>query len=90
MNAELGRVSKRIAEAITEYVQNALERRVPFSAQNVRAHVEFMCGRTAPGSADRVMRSLRQAGVINYRCVDRAQSLYEALPLAPQKPQAAA
>ena len=39
---------------------------------------------TAPASADRVMRNLKKAGKINYEVVNRAKSLYVALPLEEQ------
>jgi hypothetical protein len=43
----------------------------------------------APGSADRVMRALRQDGIINYKCLRRSESLYRILParFAVEKPR---
>jgi hypothetical protein len=52
-----------------------------FTANELRHAVNARNFGTAPASADRVMRSLRKAGKINYVLVNRAQSLYEAIPV---------
>ena len=68
---DLKRVSGRIASAIITYCSaNKL-----FHASELRAHVAKECGATAPASADRILRDLRQRGTIDYE-VDRAASLY--------------
>ena len=37
-------------------------------------------------SVQRIMRDLRSANAVNYRCVSRPESLYEILPLEPTGP----
>ena len=66
--------SQRIASAVKEYVQNHIERE--FTAKELRFFVLSRVNTSAPGSADRIMRQLRQAGIINYVLVSRSKSLY--------------
>ena len=47
-----------------------------FHAEELRDHVRRECP-TAPASADRVLRDLRQRGRIDYTLVSRSGSLYE-------------
>ena len=68
---------QRIAVRIVEFVKWCLQNDAHFTAENLRS---FVGEGAAPASADRVLRALRQQGIINYRVVDRANSLYEALP----------
>ena len=70
----LERVSSRIAASIVEFIRS--HRR--FHADDLRRHVSARVGSVAPGSADRILRDLRQKDVIDYRVVSRRQSLYEA------------
>jgi len=55
-----------------------------FTANELRQYVNHYNYGTAPASADRVMRNLKKAGKINYEVVNRAKSLYVALPLEEQ------
>lgn len=72
----LERVSERISGSILRF----WDRTVPeFFAEELRQHVANECGYVAPGSADRILRDLRQRKVINYRVVSRSKSLYEIL-----------
>jgi hypothetical protein len=73
--AQLERVSERIGAAIVGFCKAHLGQR--FHADELRAHVEKQCGKIAPGSADRILRNLRQRKVIGYRLVSRSGSLYE-------------
>lgn len=73
---ERARVSSRIAEAIISF----LESHARFHANELKAHVEAECGEGAPASADRILRDLRQRGLVNYRVVSKRDSLYEVLP----------
>jgi hypothetical protein len=73
--AQLERVSERIGAAIVGFCKARVGQR--FHADDLRAHVEARCGKTAPGSADRILRNLRQRNVIAYRLVSRSGSLYE-------------
>jgi hypothetical protein len=69
---QLGRVSERIGNAIVEFCAGVEE----FHADDLRKHVIDRCGIVAPGSADRVLRDLRQRGAIDYVCISRSRSLY--------------
>jgi hypothetical protein len=77
---QLESVSARIAKAITGFFRATAGSE--FHADQLREYVEIHCGRVAPGSADRVMRDLRQRGVIAYEVVNRSQSLYRAKGVA--------
>lgn len=70
-------VSKRIASAIVEFMAQHKGKR--FHAEELRRYVKGKCGEVAPGSPDRILRDLRQGGEIAYRCVSKAESMYEAL-----------
>ncbi len=71
---QLTRVSDRIADAILAF---ASKQTSTFRADDLRAFVTTTVGTVAPGSADRVLRDLRQRGQIDYRVVNRRASLYE-------------
>lgn len=73
------RVAGRIDEAILNFWQGKLfGPDKQFHAADLHECVETM---SAPASADRILRRLRQQKKLNYRIVSRSQSLYEALPL---------
>lgn len=76
----LGRVRQRIGKSILEFCHE----RMTFRADELRRFVEEKSGFTAPGTADRILRDLRKKGLVNYRVVNRRDSLYEVLPLAAQ------
>lgn len=69
----LDRVSARIGSAVVEFCQTHQQ----FHAGELHAHVERATGVSAPASADRILRSLRQRRVVAYRVVSRRESLYE-------------
>lgn len=73
---QLDRVSSRISAAIVRFMRGAGR----FHADELRAAVEAEVGTCAPGSADRIMRDLRQRGIIDYTLISRRGSLYEARP----------
>jgi hypothetical protein len=79
----LERVSQRITAAILGFV-GVLEGRAEFHADDLRAYVTAKAGQTAPGSADRVLRKLRQRGLLNYELISRRESLYRVMPLEPE------
>lgn len=84
MDKELKRVSENIASIITAYVNGKAATSNPeFNASDVRNACTLKLGfsNVAPGSPDRVMRDLRQCNKINYVLVNRAKSLYRALPV---------
>jgi len=71
---ELERVSSRIGAAILEFCRGRSGE--TFHADELRQHVWRCVGSTAPGSADRILRDLRQRGLVRYVVVSRRDSLY--------------
>jgi hypothetical protein len=71
----LERVSSRIARAIIQFLRGHRQ----FHADELRKYVLQEVGITAPGSADRILRDLRQRKLIDYKVVNRHESLYETL-----------
>lgn len=70
----LASVSSRIGDAIMQFAAARVGRQ--WHADDLRLHVTHAVGTVAPGSADRVLRDLRQRGAIEYVVVSRAGSLY--------------
>jgi hypothetical protein len=69
----LERVSSRIGAAIVTFCKEHQR----FYAEELRRFVTSETGVSAPASADRVLRHLRQRGVLSYEVLDRRLSLYE-------------
>ena len=81
-NPNLKRVALNLSQAIVVFWmsrEGTLNKE--FTATELRQYVQRHSFGTAPSSADRVMRQLRQQKKINYILVNRAKSLYWALPL---------
>jgi hypothetical protein len=77
---ELERVSLRIGASILAFFQDrGLENF--YRADDLREWVTQNVGPIAPGSADRIMRNLRQKRVINYKVISRSESLYQIKPI---------
>lgn len=80
--ANLERVSARIGREIVLFLKARLKLATvrpdgaEFRADELRTFVEAGVGKVAPGSADRILRALRQQGVIAYEVVSRSASLY--------------
>jgi hypothetical protein len=70
----LDAVVSRIGSAILDFCSERVGQE--FYADDLRRFVIHKVGLCAPGSADRVLRDLRQRGAINYVCVSRSKSLY--------------
>ena len=70
---ELRRVSGAIASAIVRFCRT----RSTFTAAELREYVDNSAPMSAPASADRVLRNLRQRGIIDYQLTDRAGSRYK-------------
>ncbi len=81
MSAPTIYAGNNIAEIVTNFVNNKVGQE--FHASEVRNACTIALGfsNVAPGSPDRVMRDLRSRKKINYVLVNRAKSLYRALPL---------
>lgn len=69
----LERISSRIGAAIIAFCE--AHRR--FHAEDLRKYVIRETGISAPGSADRILRYLRQRRIMGYRVLSRRESLYE-------------
>jgi hypothetical protein len=70
----MNRVRGRLAGPITDWCN--MKCGFTFHAEQLYAYVSQRLGKkVAPASADRILRKLRQEGVVNYTC-DRAKSLY--------------
>ena len=81
-DVELKRVTGRLAESI-ELFFKALLPGETFHAEQLHEFVTNRLGKfQSPESATRVMRSMRQAGQINYTLLNRRQSLYRKEPTA--------
>jgi hypothetical protein len=77
MNGEqeenLNRVRSRIGHVIMEFARIYAGRM--FHADDLREYVREHYG-VAPASPDRILRDLRQRGLLNYIVINRKQSLY--------------
>ena len=78
----LTRVTDAIAQHVTAFVTTHKE----FSGESLRRYVfERVQGYIAPASPDRILRSLRQKGVIDYEVLSRSKSLYRSIPVETQR-----
>lgn len=76
---EFRRVRSLIGDRIRRFIAERLSSGRPqFHADELRRYVASVHP-TAPASADRILRALRQDGAVDYQCVSRRDSLYEAL-----------
>lgn len=76
---EIKRVRERIGECIRRFIADRLATGRPqFHADDLRRAVATVHP-SAPASADRILRALRQEGLVAYQVVNRRASLYEAL-----------
>jgi len=83
-NEQLERVGLNLNQAIVSFWKQKVAFSgddTRFTATELRQYVQHHNFGTAPSSADRVMRNLRKQGVVNYVLVNRAKSLYQALPV---------
>ena len=78
---------QRVNSAISRYVRAFIEQHSgqEFHVEQLRKFIfENVNGYVAPASPDRILRDLRQKGVINYVVVSRSQSLYKSIPVKGQ------
>lgn len=80
----LERAQARLDAVIEIFVRNRVGVGQTFTAEQLRRHVEAYVPSSAPGSADRVLRALRQQGRINYECTSRRESTYRVLAIERQ------
>lgn len=82
MNSNLNSVTARIGQAVVAFYEHRLLINMPeFRAEELRMFVSETVGKTAPGSADRILRDRRQSGRINYEIVSRKDSKYRFTPV---------
>lgn len=75
-NEDIERVSTAIARHVTDFVRSHRD----FHGEELRQYVfDHVDGYVSPGSPDRILRDLRQKGVISYQLVSRSRSLYRSL-----------
>ncbi len=72
----IARVHHKIAPAILDYFQ-AHGVGYEFHVDSLRRWIAARYPGIAPDSAGRIMRDLRQSGVLDYEVVNRRQSLYQ-------------
>lgn len=73
-DAYLDSVASRISAAVLAFC--LLRVGHEFHADDLRQYVRRATGMSAPGSADRILRALRQEHALGYSVVNRRGSLY--------------
>lgn len=74
------RVSARIARHVVEFCRERIGQQ--FHADDLRAYVTSK-SEGAPSSPDRILRDLRQRGVVTYDVISRKGSLYRVTGVKP-------
>src|SRR5208282_5117171 len=76
--------ASRIRALVLDFYNNRMAGSTQdFTANDLRAVVNAGLNTpAAPGSSDRILRMLRQGGLLNYIVLNRAQSLYRFTPTA--------
>jgi hypothetical protein len=67
-------VSSRIAKHVLQFATTYCG--LTFHSSQLHQFVAARVDRVSPGSADRILRDLKQKGALTYKCIDRARSLY--------------
>jgi hypothetical protein len=83
----LRRVTGRLRGAIVQFCRLRLASVPRFRADELRLYVGTFVGEVAPDSPGRVLRQLRQAGVVDCVLLDRAGSFYEVRAVRDDKPK---
>jgi hypothetical protein len=79
MNGEQQENLERVTSCIERAIVEFCRRYRRFHADQLHEWVSNTTGLSAPASSDRILRSLRQRGIIDYRILNRRRSLYEVL-----------
>lgn len=77
--AQLARVRHGIASAVQDF-HNSIKHGQTCHLSELSEYVKAQTG-CNPNSPDRILRDLRQHGVLNYEVVSRTRSEYRSLPL---------
>jgi hypothetical protein len=67
-------VSSRIAKHVLQFATTYCG--LTFHSSQLHQFVAARVDRVSPGSADRILRDLKQRGLLSYTVVNRARSLY--------------
>lgn len=71
---------RRVTEAISKHVTAFVSTHTEWHVETLRQYVfDRVDGYVAPSSPDRILRSLRQQGVIDYEVISRRKSLYRTI-----------
>ena len=81
--AQLGRVSDRIASVVLDFYQGRVSDNPEFHMEELLGYVSDHVD-VAPDSPGRILRNLRAEKKLNYAVVNRKQSLYKLVPLEMQ------
>ena len=81
----LTRVSEIIGPLVLAFYLLTLESGAPWRMADLTAYVAERAD-TAPDSAGRILRSLRQTGKLDYEVLSRSESLYQSLPVGRKQP----
>jgi hypothetical protein len=77
---QIERVKEKIGRVIRAFVtMRGIDGE--FHADELRAYVRASCPSLAPASPDRILRALRQDGLLNYEVVSRRGSRYRIKPV---------
>lgn len=77
------RVNSQIAGHVTAFMKGHIDK--DFHCDELRKYVyDRVGGYIAPGSPDRILRLLRQQGVVDYAVINRRKSLYRSLSVEMQ------
>lgn len=74
------RVSEVVGPLVLEFYRLTLGTGHPWHMEELTAYVSERTS-IAPDSAGRILRALRQRGMLSYRVLSRSESLYESLPM---------
>ena len=76
----------RVSDAIAQHVISFLSNHTEFYVEDLRQYVfDNVKGYVAPASPDRILRALRQKGVVDYVVVSRSKSFYRSIPVTGQR-----
>ena len=81
---QIKRVAATTKDAILDFINQRLadtENKGAFTADQLRFYVNNNTPGVSPSSSDRILRMLRQQGLVDYCVLNRGRSLYRALPL---------
>ena len=77
-HSQLKRVESHIEDAVLAFCKTRLAQNPYWFMSDLARHMKKYPGlKAAPSSADRVLRSMRARGIVDYYCASRALSYYK-------------